>query len=73
MQNLTYAEFVKNFAVVYDGLIELSDLSPFLRRRDMTLTEADKIIKCTIQVLESKASSPGCHVEEATEAVENKM
>ena len=39
----------------------------------MTLIEVDKIMKRTIRVLESMASSSGCHIKEASDTLENKI
>jgi hypothetical protein len=69
LQNFNFTEFVKNVAIAYDGLIELSDLSLLLQKRDVIITEADKTMKGTIRTLESMASSPGSHAEEVSEAV----
>jgi hypothetical protein len=61
------AKFVKNLAIVYDGLIKLSDVSLLFQKRHMKTTDADKTIKRNIRVLESMTTSPGPHAEEVTE------
>ena len=57
-------EFLKNLAVLFDALVELSDLSLQLQNRNMTLPKAYITIKRTIRVLESMTEIPGPRVEE---------
>jgi hypothetical protein len=44
-----------------------------LQNREMTLPDADRAIKCTVQVLESMSSSPGPYAAETNSAVEAKV
>lgn len=69
---LTSNNFVHNLGVLYDALIELSDLSIQLQKRDMTLPAAYKSVQRTIRVLESMASIPGPKSQEVISACENK-
>jgi len=69
---LTSNNFVHNLGVLYDALIELSDLSIQLQKRDMTLPAAHKCVQRTIRVLESMASIPGPKSQEVISACENK-
>lgn len=69
---MTSIEFLKNLGVVYDALVELSDLSLLLQRRKMTIPKADKRIQRTIRVMESLINSPGQYTEEAVCAAERK-
>ena len=70
LERLTSSEFVKNLAITYDALTELAYLSTQLQRREMTMYEADTIIRRQIRVLDSMVDEPGSHLQEALEAIE---
>jgi hypothetical protein len=53
---LTSEKSVYNLGILYDSLIELSDLSKQLQKRDMTLPVAHRTIQRSIRVLESMAN-----------------
>lgn len=56
---LTSKKFVYNLGILYDALMELSDLSLQLQKRDLTLPSAHKCILRSIRVLESMANIHG--------------
>ncbi|KAE9535982.1 hypothetical protein AGLY_007883 [Aphis glycines] len=56
---MTSLQFVINLNAMSDALDEVGSLSEYLKRRDITLIEADKSIRTTIRVLDSMATDPG--------------
>ena len=54
---------------ILDALTELGDLSLDLQKRNMTLLEADKLIRRTIRILESMSHNPGPYTKYARDSI----
>jgi hypothetical protein len=64
-------EFLLDLAVMYDILSELSELSLKFQKRNMTIPQADKLLKRTIRVIQSFKDEPGDKVSQALLSVQN--
>src|SRR6218665_2371522 len=69
---ITNMAFVKNLNAMSDALDELGDLSTVLQRRNITILEADKAIRTTIRVTDSRATEPGPKLSSAIIAIHKK-
>lgn len=62
-------EFLQDLALMYDVLEELSSLSLQLQERNVTVTQADKLIKRTVRIIETYKEKPGLKEREVNQAV----
>lgn len=62
-------EFLLDLGLMHDSLQELSELSLDLQKQDMTIPQAEKLLKRSIRVLESFKEEPGDKLAEAVNSV----
>lgn len=70
-KRLSSIEFILDLALMCDILFELSQLSLELQKHEMTLIQADLIIKRTIRFIDSFKNTDGVYFTEALKAKEN--
>jgi hypothetical protein len=69
LKKLTNPVFLKNLALLYDALEELSDLSEGLQKADISMAAANRKIQRQIDVFSSRKENPGCYYKEAIAAI----
>jgi hypothetical protein len=65
---MSTTEFVQNLALMFDALVELSELSLDLQRRSITVVVAHRSIVRQLTVFEAMCSKSGKHLAEVEEA-----
>ncbi len=69
LKRLTSKQFVLDLALMYDALHELALLSECLQNRTTSVAYADKLINCSIWIIDGMGERPGTKVFAALTAV----